>query len=144
MHHPHQLPQKSSTTYFPRSDESLKSVPSGRLRVKSGAGSPGTIRVFASRTWRGFGKQRPDQRAEDRVAGRIAQPSVIGEYAVDGDLPQAISCERIVRVGGDIIHFAGPAAVRHLLELLVERLLFRAGFSGHGVLKPFALDPECP
>ena len=128
MHHPHQLPQKSSTTYFPR---------------RFAGDDPGFRKQDLAALF-GFGKQRPDQRAEDRVAGRIAQPSVIGEYAVDGDLPQAISCERIVRVGGDIIHFAGPAAVRHLLELLVERLLFRAGFSGHGVLKPFALDPECP
>ena len=47
------------------------------------------------------------------------------------------------------VHFASPAAGHHLPEPLVERFLFRAAFSGHGILQSLAFDvlaaaPQAP
>ena len=48
MHHPHQEPQKSRTTYFPRREESARSFPSRSLSVKSGAIIPSARSFCAS------------------------------------------------------------------------------------------------
>ena len=39
----HQEAQKSRMTYCPRREESVKGLPSGSLRVKSGASTPGAV-----------------------------------------------------------------------------------------------------
>ena len=48
MHHPHHDPQKSSTTYLPRSDDREKGLPLMSLSVKSGASLPAATFFFAS------------------------------------------------------------------------------------------------